>query len=54
MSEAIVLYGVMLHFMGFALSQVAPFFIAGAVLMLFLGPKSTPTQEFPPDGILKQ
>jgi hypothetical protein len=54
MSEAIVLYGVVLHFTGFPLSQVAPFFIAGALLMLFLGPKSIPIQQFPPDGILKQ
>jgi len=54
MSEAIVLYGVALHFMGFASPQVAPFFIAGALLMLFLRPKSAPTRAFPTDGILKQ
>lgn len=38
LSEAIVLFGVMLHFLGFSLPQVAPFFLAGFVLILFLAP----------------
>jgi hypothetical protein len=54
LSEAIVLYGVVLHFLGFALSQVVPFFVAGAALMLFLGPKSASSQEFPPDADLRR
>jgi hypothetical protein len=38
-SEAIALYGVVLHFMGFTLAQVAPFLIAGFVLILFYSPR---------------
>lgn len=37
--EAIATYGVMLHFMGFTLMQVAPFLIAGFVLILFYAPR---------------
>jgi hypothetical protein len=54
LSEAIVLNGFVLHFLGFALSQVAPFFIAGSALILFLGPKSAPNQEFPTDASLRR
>jgi F0F1-type ATP synthase membrane subunit c/vacuolar-type H+-ATPase subunit K len=38
-SEAVALYGLVLHFMGFTFAQVAPFFIAGFVLMLFYAPR---------------
>jgi F0F1-type ATP synthase membrane subunit c/vacuolar-type H+-ATPase subunit K len=38
-SEAIALYGLVLHFMGFGFSQVLPFFIAGFVLILFYAPR---------------
>jgi F0F1-type ATP synthase membrane subunit c/vacuolar-type H+-ATPase subunit K len=38
-SEAIALYGVVLHFLGFTAAQVAPFLIAGAVLILFYSPR---------------
>ena len=39
LSEAISLYGFVLRMLGFSLSQVAPFYIAGFTLMLFLGPR---------------
>jgi hypothetical protein len=39
LSEAVMLYGVVLRFMGLKFSQVAPFFIAGVILMLFFGPR---------------
>ena len=38
-SEAIALYGLVLHFMGFTLVQVAPFFVAGFALILFYAPR---------------
>ena len=38
-SEAIALYGLVLHFMGFGFVQVLPFFIAGFVLILFYAPR---------------
>ena len=37
--ESIALYGVVLHFMGFRLAQIAPFLIAGFALMLFFPPR---------------
>lgn len=37
--EAIATYGVMLHFMGFTLTQVAPFFATGFVLIIFYSPR---------------
>jgi len=40
LSEAIATYGVILHFMGFSLEQVAPFFIIGLVLILFYAPRT--------------
>lgn len=40
LSEAIATYGVILHFIGFNLAQVAPFFIVGLVLILFYSPKT--------------
>ncbi len=46
LSESIVLYGVVLHFVGFRSSQVIPFFIAGFLLMSFLRPKPM-NREFP-------
>ena len=39
LSEAIVLYGVVLRFLGLSFSQVVPFFLAGFILMLFFGPR---------------
>lgn len=42
--EAIATYGVMLHFVGFDLTQVAPFFITGFVLILFYSPRTVTAQ----------
>lgn len=38
-SEAIALYGVLLHFLGFRMAQVAPFLIAGVALIVFYSPR---------------
>ncbi len=37
--EAIALYGLVLRFQGFTLMQIAPFYIAGFVLMLYFAPR---------------
>ncbi len=37
--EAVALYGFVLRMQGFTLSQVAPFYISGVVLMLYFGPR---------------
>lgn len=37
--EAIALYGLVLRFLGFSFAQVAPFYIAGFVLMLYFVPR---------------
>ena len=37
--EAVALYGFVLRFMGFSLSQVAPFYVAGFVLLFFFRPR---------------
>jgi hypothetical protein len=37
-SESIAIYGLLLHFLGFSMKQVAPFLIAGFLLILFLAP----------------
>jgi hypothetical protein len=39
LSEAVALYGVVLRFMGVEFQQVAPFFLAGFILMLFFRPR---------------
>jgi hypothetical protein len=39
LSEAAALYGLVLHFFGFSLSQVAPFFFSGLVLLFFFEPR---------------
>ena len=39
LSEAIALFGLVLRLTGFSLSQVAPFYIAGFILLLFYGPR---------------
>jgi hypothetical protein len=39
LSEAVVLYGVVLRFVGLGFRQVVPFFVAGFILMLFFGPR---------------
>src|SRR5207245_1070239 len=39
LSEGIALYGVVLHFLGFALAQVTPFFLTGFVLLVFFCPR---------------
>jgi hypothetical protein len=49
-SLSIALYGVVLHFLGFSMSEVAPFFLAGLALILFLRPKALPNSEFPPQS----
>jgi hypothetical protein len=38
-SEAIAVYGILLHFLGFGTAQVLPFLIVGAVLILFYSPR---------------
>jgi len=44
LSEAIVLYGLVLHFLGFPATRVAPFFVAGFVLILFFRPMAPPSR----------
>jgi hypothetical protein len=39
LSEAIALFGLVLRMIGFSLSQVAPFYIAGFILLFFFGPR---------------
>jgi len=39
LSEAIALFGLVLRLTGFTLSQVAPFYVAGFILLLFFGPR---------------
>ena len=39
LSEAVAVYGLVLHFLGFSLSQVAPFFFAGLALLLYFEPR---------------
>jgi hypothetical protein len=48
LSLSIALYGVALHFFGFSPSHVAPFFLAGFALILFLGPRALPSGALPP------
>ncbi len=38
-SEAVALWGLVLHFLGFALPQIAPFYVAGFILLLFFSPR---------------
>ncbi len=38
-AEAVALFGLVLHFLGFTLIQVAPFFLAGFVIIVFFGPR---------------
>ncbi len=44
LSEGIALYGVVLHFLGFALAQVTPFFLTGFVLLVFFRPRRPPNE----------
>jgi len=37
--ESIVLYGVVLHFIGFTFAHISPLLIAGFVLMSFFSPR---------------
>ena len=39
LSEAIAMFGLVLRLIGFSLSQVASFYIAGIILLLFFGPR---------------
>lgn len=43
-SESIALFGLVLRFLGFTLSQVAPFYLAAFILLLMLAPQR-PTNE---------
>lgn len=47
LSLSIALYGLVLHFFGFPLSKVAPFFLAGFALIVFFGPRAIPGSAFP-------
>ena len=47
LSLSIALYGLVLHFLGFTLPQIAPFFIAGFALIAFLGPRAVPSSTQP-------
>jgi hypothetical protein len=40
LSETIALFGLVLRLTGFTLSQVAPFYVAGFILLLFFTPRS--------------
>jgi hypothetical protein len=44
LAESQALFGLVLRFLGFSLSQVAPFYVAGFILMLFFSPRS-PSRE---------
>lgn len=50
LSLSIALYGLVLHFLGFSMSRVAPFFLAGFALILFLGPRAVPSSTLPPQS----
>jgi hypothetical protein len=52
LSLSIALYGLVLHFLGFPISQVAPFFIAGFALILYYGPKPIPSDTLQPQSEL--
>ncbi|MGC2195428.1 MAG: hypothetical protein WA628_12195 [Terriglobales bacterium] len=39
LSEAIAMFGLLLRIIGFSLSQVASFYVAGFILLLFFGPR---------------
>ena len=39
LSEAIAVFGLVLRLTGFSLSQVAPFYVAGFILLLFFRPR---------------
>jgi hypothetical protein len=45
LSEAIAMFGLVLRLIGFTLSQVASFYIAGFILLLFFGPRRPATAE---------
>jgi len=45
LSEAIAMFGLVLRLIGFSLSQVASFYIAGFILLLFFGPRHPVTAE---------
>ena len=40
LAESIALFGVVLHFLGFPITQVAPFFVVGAVVILIFPPRA--------------
>jgi glycerol uptake facilitator-like aquaporin len=44
LSEVVALFGLVLRILGFTLSQVAPFYLVGFVLMLLFGPRR-PSRE---------
>jgi len=44
LSEAIAVFGLVLRLIGFSLSQVAYFYIAGFILLLFFGPRRPVSQ----------
>jgi hypothetical protein len=44
LAELQALLGLVLRFLGFSLSQVAPFYVAGFILLLFFGPRM-PSRE---------
>ena len=45
LSEAVAMFGLVLRLIGFSLSQVASFYIAGFILLLFFGPRRPATAE---------
>jgi hypothetical protein len=45
LSEAIAIFGLVLRIVGFSLSQVASFYIAGFILLLFFGPRRPVVDE---------
>ena len=47
MAESVALCGLMLRFLGFSLSQVAPFYLAGLLLIIFFAPRRIESQPGP-------
>jgi F0F1-type ATP synthase membrane subunit c/vacuolar-type H+-ATPase subunit K len=45
LSEAVAIFGLVLRLLGFSLSQVASFYVAGFILLLFFGPRRPAVSE---------
>jgi len=47
LSESVALFGLVLRILGFNLSEVMPFYLAGFALILLFGPRSAPSTPNP-------